>query len=284
MTKAEKMRALLAQPGVIMAPCAYDAISARIIEAAGFDCVATSGYCVHGSLLAKPDVGLVSYSEMIDTLDHIANAVEIPTFCDGESGYGNAMNIMREVEDLEKRGVAAMFFDDEQFPPNCPWVKEQKVISVEEMVGKIRAAVAARRDPNFVICARSDAPSFEEQVERCNIYMEAGADMVKISHMTKEQVERAPALVKGPLHIGCSTGRGGPGNFTAFELGEMGYKIVAFIQAALFMNIKNTLDGMRRLREAGTQKAILDQAVSMDEYFELINMTRYRALEEKYLK
>ncbi|MBQ9424127.1 MAG: oxaloacetate decarboxylase [Pyramidobacter sp.] len=282
-TKARKLRELLAKDGVIMAPCAYDAISARMIEACGFDLVATSGYCVNAAMLGKPDVGLVAYNEMVDRLDQIANAVEIPILCDGESGYGNAINLMREVQDLEKRGVAGMFFDDQKFPPNCPWVKDMQVISTEEMVGKIKAAVHARTNPDFVIVARSDAPTFEEQIERCNAYMEAGADMVKISHMSKENVPKAPGLVKGPLHVGCSTGRGGPGNYTAFELGEMGYKIVAFIQAALFLNIKNTMQGLKKIKESGWQKPMLEDAYTMEEYFELIKIDQYRNLEKAFL-
>ncbi len=284
MTKASKLREMINRDGPTMMPGCYDAISAKLIEKAGFEVTCTSGYCLHASMMAKPDIGLVSYTEMTDVAGRIAAAIDIPLMVDGESGYGNAINVMREISDLENRGAAGIFFDDQDFPPNCPWVKAMHVVSPEEVVGKIEAALTARRDPDFVICVRSDAPDFDEQVRRVNMYLDAGADIVMISGMTPENVKRAPKLVHGPMMCVVSAGRGGPRAYTAEQLGDLGFKLLMYPQAPLFMNIKNTYEGLKLLLESGTQDALGDHVITMDEYFDIIDMEKHRALEARYLK
>ena len=196
-----KLRELLATNDYLVAPCAYDALSARAIQAAGFKIAGTTGYGMHGAVLGQPDTGLLALNETVSILSKMADAVDIPILADAEGGYGSAMNVIRTIKEYEKTGVGGLFIEDQKQPPNCPFIKAPELVSTDEMVGKIRAAVDTRKDKDLVIIARTDAP-FEEAIERANAYMEAGADMVKILPKTREELEALPSRVNGPIHLG----------------------------------------------------------------------------------
>lgn len=283
-TKAGALRRLLNSKEVILAPCAFDAVSARCIELAGFPMVGTTGFGIHGSFLGVPDNGLLTFPEMLSVCGHIANAVEIPVMADAEGGYGNAVNTYRTVQEFEQAGIAGLFIEDQRLPPNCPFFKATSgEISVAEMCGKIQAAVEARQDKDFVICARTEA-HWDEAVERVNAYADAGADLVKIIPRSREELEYYPSRVKAPLHLGFAPGKGINDGLTAWDAGRMGYKIVTFPMTALFLSVKAMQDGLRQLKSEGTDDGLLSQMTGFPDYFQVVRGSFYRQLEHRLLE
>ncbi len=283
MTKAGKLRELLARDEVIIAPGAYDALSAKMIEAAGFELIGTTGYGMHGAMLGTPDNGLLAFNEMADALSKMVDAVSVPVMADAEGGYGNAINTIRTVRTFEKAGLGGLFIEDQKLPPNCPFLKATQMISIDEMVGKIKAAVDTRVDTDFVIVARTDA-AFDEAVERCNIYAEAGADMVKVIPKSRRDLEEFPKRIKAPIHLGFYTGNGVSDGLTAWDAGKMGYKIVTFAFVCLFANVKATLDVLKTVKEKGTDEGVQNAMISIADYFKFIGQDYYKELDQKYLK
>ena len=266
----------------IMAPCCFDAISAKAIQEAGFPIVSTTGFGVHGSVLGAPDKGTICYKEMLDICNNIINAVDVPVISDAEGGYGNAINTIRTVQNFEKVGLGGLFIEDQKFPPNCPYLKKTELVSLDEMVGKIEAAVEARQDQDFVIIARTDAP-FDEAVERAKAYMKAGADMIKFIPHSKEEMERYPSMIDAPLHIGMDESGIFTGH-TAKSLGELGYTIVSYPFACLFSYTKAVRESMKKLYETGSAAAIQDMMLPLEDYRKFIGDDEIRDLETKFVR
>ncbi|HMO68904.1 MAG TPA: isocitrate lyase/PEP mutase family protein, partial [Novosphingobium sp.] len=174
-----RLKALLAPGRCLVTPGCHDALSARLAEDAGFEALAISGFGVEAALLARPDIGLLTLSELVDQARRIAGAVGVPITCDGENGFGGVHNIARLVSELEAAGLAGVQIEDQANPRRCPALEGRRLVDVEDQVLRLRAALAARRDPDFLVIARSDADvvSLAELVERCNRYLAAGADM-----------------------------------------------------------------------------------------------------------
>ena len=283
MTKAKRIRELLKNNEVTMAPCAYDALSAKLIEYAGFELCGTTGYGMHGAMLGVPDNGMLAFNEMCAALGKMCDAVSIPIMADAEGGYGNAINTIRTVREFEKAGLGGLFIEDQKLPPNCPFLKATEVISVEEMCGKIRAAVDTRKDSDLVIVARTDAP-FEEAIERAAAYAEAGADMIKLIPKNRQELEAAPQRIKAPLHLGFTPGKDINVGLTAWDTGKMGYKIVTFPMTPLFLNVKATMDGLMRLKKDGNDDTFLNSMIPFDAYLTFIGKDEYKVLDQKYLR
>src|SRR6266571_1829237 len=182
-SRRQRFRALLAAPGLIIAPGAYDALSARLIEQAGFDVVYMTGSGAANSLLGEPDLGLTTMTEMASQAARISAATTLPVVADADTGYGGPLNVRRTVQEYERAGVAALHIEDQTFPKRCGHFAGKTVIGVDEMVAKIKAAVAARSDPDLVIIARSDAAAIEgieAAIKRGRAYQTAGADALFI--------------------------------------------------------------------------------------------------------
>lgn len=237
---------------------------------------------MHAAMLGVPDNGQLAFNEMVEALGKIVDAVDAPIIADAEAGYGNAINTIRTVNCFEKSGLAGLFIEDQKMPPNCPHVKDTKVVSIEEMCGKIRAAVYARKDPDFLIIARSDAP-FEEAIERAKAYMEAGADMIKIDPKTRWELEELPKRIDADLHISfdCSEITKG---LTAYDAGEMGYKIVTYPTASLLSSIYGMMNNLKELYETGTDWGFKDKMMDFDDFLEFIGKVKFEELEKKYLR
>jgi 2-methylisocitrate lyase-like PEP mutase family enzyme len=278
-----RLRHLLAENDYLMAPCAFDALSARAIEAAGFQVAGTTGYGMHGVMLGAPDTGLLALNETVSALSKMQNAVQIPILADGEGGYGNAINVIRMVREYEKTGVGGFFIEDQEQPPNCPFIQKTTLITREEMIGKIQAAVAARQDPDLVIVARTDAP-FEEAIDRANAYLEAGADMVKIIPKTHEELLKLPGRVHGPIHLGLYAGKGINDGMTAKDCGELGYKIITFPMSCLFAETAALLSILRYIHEKGTDEGYQGDSMAFDDYLKFIGVDRIREAGQKFLK
>jgi 2-methylisocitrate lyase-like PEP mutase family enzyme len=201
MTQTSQLRALLRGPDMVIAPGAYDGITAKIIAQAGFSAVYMTGAGTAASL-GYPDFGLVTMSEMADNAGRIVRASALPVIADADTGYGNELNVFRTVEEYERRGVAGMHIEDQVFPKKCGHLDDKDVISREDFVAKIRAAVAARRDQDFLIIARTDSRAvsgMDEAVARCNEALGAGADMAFLeAPQTLDEIAAVPKLVHGP--------------------------------------------------------------------------------------
>ena len=227
MRPSTKLRALIKQPGMLIAPGAYDGITARIIEQAGFPLVYMTGAGTSASL-GFPDYGLVTMSEMVENAGILARSVSLPVISDADTGYGNELNVTRTVHEFESRYVAGIHIEDQVAPKRCGHLDGKEIEPLEKYLSKIRAAAAARCDPDFLIIARTDCRAsmgFEEAIRRANASLEAGADMVFVeAPQTMEEVAAVPRLVKGPCMLNVVQGGKTP-VVNLLEAEKMGYKI-----------------------------------------------------------
>ncbi len=278
-----RLRRLLAENDYLVAPGAYDALSALCIQKAGFLLAGTTGYGMHGVVLGEPDTGLLNLSETVDILSKMTDAVDIPIIADAEGGYGSALTVLRTVREYEKTGVAGFFIEDQKQPPNCPFIKAPELVSTAEMVGKIHAAIDVRKDKDLLIIARTDAPC-EEAIERANTYLREGADMVKILPKTREELLKLPPRVNGPIHLGLYAHKGINDGLTAKDCGELGYKIITFPVSLLFAQTAALLSMLKHMRECGTDEGYSGDFMEFADYLKFIGADDYKVWGEKYLR
>src|SRR5258705_9524482 len=203
MRPTTRVRQMLQAPGIIVAPGAYDGFSARLIEAAGFQAVYMTGAGTAASHLGQPDLGLATLTEMANHAAHLALCVSLPVIADADTGYGNVLNVVRTVREYEKAGVAGLHLEDQVAPKKCGHIAGKQIVDAKEFAQKIRAAVEYKTDPDFVIIARTDARAvsgLDDAIARCNLYREAGADMIFFeAPQSREEVERGAREGKAPL-------------------------------------------------------------------------------------
>jgi 2-methylisocitrate lyase-like PEP mutase family enzyme len=240
-----RLRALLQQDRMVVAPGAYDCISARTIEQAGFSAVYMTGAGT-AATLGYPDYGLVTMSEMADTAGRIASAVRVPVIADADTGYGNELNVTRTIREYEKRSVAGLHIEDQGFPKKCGHLDNKTVIARDDYLAKIRAAAAARTDPDFLLIARTDARAvlgFEEAVSRMSAALAAGADMAFLeAPQSLAEVEAVPKLIKGPCLLNMVVG----GKTPLIELDHaerLGFKL-AILPGLLFSTAISAFDAV----------------------------------------
>jgi 2-methylisocitrate lyase-like PEP mutase family enzyme len=245
MTKASQLRELLRNDEMITAPGAYDCITARMIEQAGFSAVYMTGAGT-AAMLGYPDYGLVTMTEMVDNAGRIAAAVSRPVIADADTGYGNELNVVRTVREYERRGVAGIHVEDQGFPKKCGHLENKAIIPLEDYVAKIRAAVSAKFDPDFLIIARTDARAalgFEEAVRRANAALDAGADMAFVEAPESiEEVWAVPRLVRGACLLNM-VWRGKTPDVGLDDARAMGYKL-AILPVLLFNAVVGICDRM----------------------------------------
>jgi 2-methylisocitrate lyase-like PEP mutase family enzyme len=245
MSQASELRELLRRDAIVTAPGAYDCITARMIEQAGFSAVYMTGAGT-AAALGYPDYGLVTMSEMVENAGRIAAAVKTPVIADADTGYGNELNMVRTVREYEQRGVAGIHIEDQGFPKKCGHLENKAIIPLEDYLAKIRAAVGARRDRDFLIIARTDARAvlgFEEAIRRANASLDAGADMAFVeAPETLEEVAAVPRLVHGPCLLNM-VWRGKTPDAGLGEAQAMGYKL-AILPVLLFNAVVGVCDQM----------------------------------------
>jgi 2-methylisocitrate lyase-like PEP mutase family enzyme len=221
------LRELLRQPELIVAPGAYDGLTAKLIRNAGFPCVYMSGGTTSASY-GYPDYGLLTMTEMVENAGRIANAVDIPVISDADNGYGNELNVFRTVQAFERAGIGGIHIEDQVSPKRCGHLEDKEIVPLDEFVVKIRAAVDARCSANFVIIARSDARArngFEDAIARCNAALEAGADIGFLeAPQSLEEIAAVPKLVKGPCLLNI-VARGKTPDIDLPAVSEMGYRV-----------------------------------------------------------
>ncbi len=286
MKKTTLLRKLIENEEILVAPGAHDVLTAKVIENVGFKAVYMTGYGQAASYLGKPDVGLMTMTEMLDRAGKIADAVDIPVIADGDTGFGNAINVIRTVREYEKAGVAAIQLEDQVSPKKCGHMTGRQVISMNEMAGKIEAAKSAIKDPDFVIIARTDARTslgFEEALIRAKVYAEAGADVIFLeSPESEEEMLRLNKEIKTPTLANMVEGGRTP-IYSTKELQEIGYNIVIFPTSSVYTTVKAMTELMQNLKVSGSTKGHSEKMISFNEFNELIGLPRIRELEKKFV-
>ncbi len=282
-----RLRALLAQPTPLIAPGAYDALSARLVEQAGFEAVYLTGFGASAALLGRPDVGLLTGAEMVDQVRRLVDAVERPVIADADTGYGNAINVIRTVRAYEQAGVAALHLEDQVMPKKCGHMGGKSVISQAEMVGKIRAAVEARRDPDLVLIARTDAAAvhgLDVAIERARAFADAGADVLFVEAPTSEaDIERVAEELGDVAPLVFNWVEGGRTPPLALErITELGFSLILFPIATLLAATTAVSQVLRTIRDDGTPLAIMDDLARFEEFTDLIGLPEVQRLEQRF--
>lgn len=284
--RAELLRERLTRPEIVVAPGVHDALAARIAERAGFEALYFTGAGFSYTHLGAPDIGLVSLTETVWRLGAIAEATSLPVIADGDTGYGNALNIGRTVREFERAGAAAIQLEDQTFPKRCGHLTGKTMISAVEMAGKIRAAADARRSGMLVI-ARTDAREVEglgTALERAQRYKDAGADVLFVeAPQSLEELASVPKRLPPPVMANMVEGGVTP-MATARDLQAMGYRLVIFPGAAVRISAAAIMRLMAGLKENGTTEGLRDQMLSFDELNDLVGLADYQQREERYLK
>ena len=286
MNKGKVLRGLLAAKEILVAPGAHDVLTAKIIEKAGFQAVYMTGYGQAASHLGTADVGLLTMSEMLARANNFASAVDVPVIADGDTGFGNAINVMRTVRQYEMAGVAAIQLEDQVAPKKCGHMTGRQVIPMDEMVGKIRAAVEARKNPDFVIIARTDARTIhgiDEAIRRAKAYEEVGADIIFVE--SPESVDEMKRITSGfNVPVLANMVEGGRTPFLpARELEKLGYDLVIFPTASTYMVAQAMKNLMEELMKTGTTENLISEMISFPEFNKLIGLTEIRELEAKFV-
>jgi methylisocitrate lyase len=272
MSNTATLRTLIAQ-GVVAMPGVPNASMARQAERAGFDALYISGAGLANCTAGLPDVGLLTLNEVATLAGFIAHAVKIPAIVDADTGFGGAENVGRTIYELERVGLAGCHLEDQEFPKRCGHLAGKRLVETEEMLAKIRAAVAAKRDRDFLVIARTDSRALEDfdgAVQRANAYVAAGADAIFPEALqSKEEFRDFAKEVKVPL-LANMTEFGKSPLLSAQELGELGYRIVIFPQSAFRVAMKTTEEFFRALKEAGTQNDWLAKMQTRKELYETL--------------
>lgn len=279
----ESFRERVLKGGIVVAPGVFNALTALMVERAGFDAVYVSGASLTASM-AMPDLGLITLGEVVNEVKRIVSVITIPAIVDVDTGFGEAINVMRTVRELEEVGASAIQIEDQVLPKKCGHLAGKRLIPPEEMAKKIRAAVKARRDPNFLIIARTDArgvTGFEDAVERALLYLDAGADVIFPEALeSKEEFEEFSRRVRAPL-LANMTEFGRSPLLTVKELEEMGYRIVIFPVTLLRIAMKAISDALNVVKTEGTQRSLLDKMVTRRELYELISYYAYEGVDKE---
>lgn len=288
MTAAKKLRELLNGSQTIMAPGAYDAWTARLIAESGFPAVYMTGYGVSASVLGKPDIGLLTLTEMADMARNIVDAAgDTPVIADADNGYGGLMNVMRTVSLYEQAGVAAIQLEDQVTPKRCGHMEGKEVIPKEEMVAKIKAAVAARKDPDVCILARTDARAvlgFDDALDRAQAYVEAGADIIFFeAPRSVEEMEIVGRTVKVPL-LANMVEKGKTPLLTTEELFQIGFRIAIYPVSTLYIATKAVNEFLAKLAKDRTSETSMAEMVDFPTFNKMIHLDEIRALEQSFIR
>jgi len=280
------LRILLEQPGIIRAPGAYDAWTAKLIELAGFPAAYMTGYGVSASLLGRPDIGLLSMSEMAAAAYNVATAVDIPVIADADNGYGGTLNVVRTVQMYEKAGIGAIQLEDQVMPKRCGHMEGKQIIEKKEMVAKIKAAVHGRKLPDTVLIARTDARAvtdFNDAMERAIAYAEAGADVIFLeAPQSVEEMSIVAKTINKPL-LANMVEHGKTPFLTANELEKIGYKIVIYPVSTLYVATKAVNDLLSFMKKEDTTKGYQNSMVDFPQFNEMIGLQNMRDLEKSFL-
>ncbi len=286
MEARKTLRQMLTSGPAILAPGAFDALSAKIVESTGFAAVYATGGGISRSA-GYPDLGLLTLTEVVDRLRGIVDAVTIPVVADADTGYGNALNVMRTVRAFEAAGVAALHLEDQVTPKRCGHYEGKEVVACEEMVQKLRAALDARRDPDLLIIARTDARAplgLEEAIRRGNAYAATGADVVFVeAPRSRAELAEIARRIQAPLLVNMFEGGKTP-LVPLADLEAMGYRIVIIPSDLQRAAIRAMQEVAVTIRRDGDSRAVAHRLATFQEREVLVGLDRVRALEVRYLQ
>jgi carboxyvinyl-carboxyphosphonate phosphorylmutase len=280
------LRQLLQTGEMVLAPGCYDALGARLIEEAGFGAAYMTGFGSAASRLGRPDIGLMTLSEMVDNARRIAQAVDIPVIADADTGYGNAINVIRTVHEYEAAGVGAIHLEDQVMPKKCGHMDGKQLVAAAEMTAKVEAAVAARRSPDFVIIARTDARAvegLESALRRARLYREAGADALFVEAPQSEAEIEAVARAFPDVALLFNYAEGGKTPAVTHEfLRELGFSIVIFPLCVLLAATGAIRSALQRIKDDGTPIELVPSLSAFGEFLDFIGMDEIRELERRF--
>ncbi|MDH3411662.1 MAG: oxaloacetate decarboxylase [Gammaproteobacteria bacterium] len=286
MSRNQRLRRLIGREEILIAPGVYDAYLARCVERAGFEAIYMTGAGVSHSRLGVPDLGLLSFSEMLEQAGRIADAVDLPLIADADTGYGNPMNVARTIRAYERAGVSACHIEDQQMPKRCGHFDEKRVVSLAEMLAKLKAALDARTDPDFVIIARTDARTvegLEAALERANAYAQTGADMIFVeSPLSEDELALIGRTVKAPL-LANMVESGKTPILPAEKLEALGFSVVIHpgsIGRFIGKQVGAFLQQFRRERSTLSQ---IDRMLTFAEQNEIVDLQDYLDRAKRYL-
>lgn len=285
MKPTQKLRQLLNEQGIIVAPGAADALVAKIIEQAGFPAMYMSGAGVSYMTLGKPDVGLITMSEMIQKAAYLAEAVSIPIIADADTGYGGVLNVARTVAEFERAGMAGIQLEDQVMPKKCGHLRDKQVVSRNEALARVKAALDARQDPDFIIIARTDARAvlgMEEALERGQMFADAGADVIFVeAPQSIEEMRAITAAIDKPTLANMVEGGKTPLH-PAAELEAIGYKMVIFPNSSTRMMARAVTKLMTELKQTGTTDGCLGEMMTFLELNQLLGIKEIEQLYKQY--
>lgn len=285
MDKRAQLRQLLARPGILIAPGCHDTLGGRIIEKAGFLVAYMTGNGVSASMAGVPDAGLLTMTEMVDQARRIASAIDIPLLCDADTGYGGIQNVMRTVREYEQAGAAGIHIEDQTIPKKCAAMEGLKLVSLEAAVGRIEAAMEARRSKDFLIIARTDARAthdLEEAIRRGNAFARAGADLVFLELLRSEQEAEfvtkslsAPLMIDMTPYPGCEKMR-------LEKLEAFGYKLAIYPLSSTLLYAQTTLQFMEALHQKGDETDFLPQMMPLRDYEKLLGLEEVESVAKRF--
>jgi 2,3-dimethylmalate lyase len=279
-----RLRQLLRAPGIIVAPGAYDCLTAKLIEREGFAAVYMTGAGTALTRIGKPDLGFATLSEMVSNAAAMASTVAIPLIADADTGYGGALNVYRTVREYERAGVAALHIEDQVFPKRCGHLDGKQVVAIEEMVIKLRAAVQARTDEDLVLIARTDAlavTGLDDTLRRCHAYAEAGADVLFVEALrSDEEIARVVREVDVPLLYNFVEHGKSP-LLPMAELQSLGFKIVIFPGSLMLSVVPLVRRVLAEIKQCGTTAGLLDHMTDVVELFEVMGLSDLLALDAR---
>ena len=285
MEKAELVHQFLKQRGQLIMPGVYDALSAKIASRTGFEVIFITGYSLAATLLGEPDFGLLTQTEVVAASQRICSVVDTPVIVDADTGYGNALNVIRTVHDLRRAGAAGMFLEDQVWPKRCGHMKGKQVIPLDEQLKKLKAAIAAKDGKPFFIVARTDsrqALGLNEAITRGIAFKEAGADAVFIeAPESKEEMKEIARHVPGPL-VANMLERGVTPLMGPEELKGLGFELIVWPLAPLYGVAQTLTDVYKTLRRQGSTETILDRLMPFNQFNEIVGLEEKYALDAKY--
>lgn len=282
----KKLREMLNKPGIILAPGAFDAWSAKLVEKAGFPAVYMTGYGASASVLGAPDIGLMTLTEMAAHAKNMATAIDIPLIADADTGYGGVLNVLRTVQEYERGGITAVQLEDQVLPKRCGHMEGKELVGKKEMISKVKAAVHARKSEDLIIIARTDARAvngFDDAMDRALSYRDAGADIIFFeAPQSVEEMKKVAASIKAPL-LANMVEAGKTPFLTSAELEQIGYKLVIYPASTLYAATKSIIKVLQVLKDTDSTEAYADQMVGFNEFFNLVGVEKARNLEKSFI-
>jgi carboxyvinyl-carboxyphosphonate phosphorylmutase len=280
-----RLRALLRGPDLLMAPGCFDCLTAKLVAAQGFEAGYISGSGVSMSALGAPDMGVISYGEVIEKARHIADSVDLPMICDVDTGYGGPINVIRTVREMERAGVSAIQIEDQSWPKKCGHELGRKIAKTSEMVGRIKAAVDARDDADFVVIARTDARTalgLNAALDRADAYLEAGADVIFVESPESTQEMRTINDRIGAPTLANMVEGGRTPVLPASDLTVLGYKLAIYPNSLTRLIAHQGAVMLQVLKETGTTHGMHDSMLSHSELWDLFDYSEWTALESRF--